>query len=171
MRGNRVDFELLGASENLFSDTTFARAVLGAKSIVRLSERTRVIARARVGWLEARRVDDVPVSTRFFAGGDASVRGFGLNELSPMNDEGELIGGSRLMVGSIEVDWLFKPNWSAALFVDAGVADRGSVGPVDWSVGIGSRWYSPLGPIRVDVALPQTGDDTFRLHISLGPDL
>jgi len=38
-------------------------------------------------------------------------------------------------------------------------------------VGFGARWYSPIGPIRVDLAFPQTGDNLFRLHISMGPDL
>ncbi len=82
-----------------------------------------------------------------------------------------MVGGNRLLTGSLEMDVLFRPNWSVAAFVDSGSAFDDK--PQFFTgVGLGIRWYSPLGPLRVDVAHPL--DDVghnLRLHISLGPDL
>jgi translocation and assembly module TamA len=112
---------------------------------------------------------DLPPSVRFFAGGDNSIRGYGYEELGPEKD-GEVVGGSKLVTGSVEVDYAFLPRWSVAAFVDTGSAydeePRFSTG-----AGLGIRWYSPLGPIRVDIAHPFDSDDEVRLHITLGPDL
>ncbi len=85
-----------------------------------------------------------------------------------------MVGGGQLVVGSLELDQLVRPGWSAAVFVDAGNAFDGfwkkslAVG-----VGAGIRWYSPLGPVRFDVAFPlqDSAPDTYRIHITLGPDL
>ena len=77
----------------------------------------------------------------------------------------------RLLVGSVELDVPVRSNWAVALFADAGSAYNDSP-EFSESVGIGLRWFSPLGPVRVDLAHPldDTGQ-TVRLHISLGPDI
>jgi translocation and assembly module TamA len=70
------------------------------------------------------------------------------------------------------MDWKVTQTWSVAVFSDAGnVGNANIFKDLPWSVGTGVRWYSPLGPIRVDVAFPQEGNDSWRLHISMGPDL
>jgi translocation and assembly module TamA len=171
-RGLKATLELAGASSSLLSDTNFLRAHLTGKTILPLGDRTRLLVRGELGYLPTQSFDKVPPSWRFYAGGDASVRGYGYQSLGPSDDEGNATGGSRLLTGSFEADRAVTERWSAAAFVDAGSLSRDDFrGAASWSFGVGARWYSPLGPIRLDLAFPQDGDDAFRIHISLGPDL
>jgi translocation and assembly module TamA len=114
----------------------------------------------------------LPPSVRFFAGGDNSVRGYDYKTLGPTDSTGAVIGGSELAVASLEYEHNVRPHWSVAMFVDSGNAfDRGAF-DAKTGAGIGARWQSPLGPIRVDVAHPFDDPNTnWRLHITLGPDL
>jgi translocation and assembly module TamA len=113
----------------------------------------------------------LPSSLRFFAGGDSSVRGYNLDVIGPQNDQDDVIGGRYLLVGSVEYERRILPAWSLATFVDVGDAFDDSP-ELKTGVGIGVRWQSPVGPVRVDVAsgLEDPGDSV-RLHVSIGPDL
>ena len=109
-----------------------------------------------------------------FAGGDRSVRGFDYHEIGEQNDNGLVIGGKYLAVASAEYEWYFRENWGAAVFVDAGDAFIDDFS-VNVGAGLGARWKSPLGPIRIDVGFPvhtdRELDSTWRLHVQLGPDI
>ena len=102
------------------------------------------------------------------------MRGYAYNSLGPTDAFGEVVGGQNLMVGSVELDQKIETDWSAAGFIDSGNAydSLDEFDPVT-SVGVGIRWFSPLGPIRFDVAAPLDKDapDNYRIHITLGPDL
>ena len=108
------------------------------------------------------------------AGGDFSVRGYDYQSLGPKDNDGLVIGGENLLTGSLELDQSVAEKWSVALFADAGNAfdDFDDIN-LKFGVGAGLRWYSPLGPIRLDLAIPLADDapDSFRIHITLGPDL
>ena len=82
--------------------------------------------------------------------------------------------GGLAAAGALELDQQIATNWSAAAFIDSGNA-YDSLDEFDpaTSVGAGIRWFSPLGPIRFDVAAPLDKDapDNYRVHITLGPDL
>jgi translocation and assembly module TamA len=111
---------------------------------------------------------------RFFAGGDTSVRGYAYKSLGPTDPFGNVVGGENLLVGSIELDQLIADNWALAAFIDSGNAyDELKEFDTATGVGVGIRWFSPLGPIRFDVAVPleQGAPDDYRIHITLGPDL
>ena len=83
-----------------------------------------------------------------------------------------MVGGDRLLVGSVEYEHRLRQKWSFATFYDAGNAFHEHEFHAVAGFGIGARWLSPLGPIRIDVARPLDGlDHGLRLHISLGPDL
>ena len=86
---------------------------------------------------------------------------------------GNVVGGADKLVGSIEFDQRVFDNWSVAAFVDTGNAfDSFKDLSLKTGVGAGIRWYSPLGPIRLDVGVPlDDAPDSFRIHITLGPDL
>ena len=110
----------------------------------------------------------LPSFYRFKAGGSLSVRGYGFEELSD-ND----IGSNNIVTASAEVEFRILERWSAAAFFDIGNAFN------DWDqpelrkgVGVGIRWYSIAGPIRVDVAkaLDVTGKP-WRLHFTIGTPL
>ncbi len=172
LKGRRINIDLRGASDSLGSDTSFLQLRINAKWLWSLNDKTRVMLRGRAGttWKDA--LADLPPSVRFFAGGDRSVRGYDFEALGPVDANGSVIGGSNVVEASFEIDRLIRPNWALAAFVDTGSAFGALDAEFSTGVGLGFRWYSPVGPIRVDFAHPL--DDVsrnFRLHVSLGPDL
>jgi len=132
----------------------------------------RILIRTQLGATAEREFEELPASVRFFAGGDNSVRGYSFEELGPVDADGNVIGGSSLATGSFEFEQPLRARWSMAFFVDSGNAFERSEMDAKTSVGLGGRWQSPLGPIRIDLALPLEDDhDDWRVHITLGPDL
>jgi translocation and assembly module TamA len=157
-------------------DVELVQSDLRAKWVTALPWEARVILRGRAGViLEDNAFDRVPLSLRFFSGGDNSVRGYDYESLGPRNAAGELIGGNRVFEASVEYEHPVTESWSVAAFVDTGNAFLGSDFELRTGAGIGARWFTPIGPIRLDVAWPVNTafgeDDGPRLHISLGPDL
>ncbi len=170
--GGRVSMELSGAAEGILSDISFTQIVLRGKYIQAFGESSRIITRASVGATEVSDFSKLPSSLRFFAGGDNSIRGFDYESLGPENDLDEVIGGRYLAVGSVEYEHMFVQNWGGAIFTDFGNALNSWSDPLEYSVGIGIRWRSPVGLIRVDVASGISDEDKpIGLHIVIGPDL
>jgi translocation and assembly module TamA len=170
--GAKLDLELRGTDEAIGSDTRFVQVVARGKWIRSPSQKSRLIFRADVGVTRERAFEALPPSVRFFAGGDNSVRGYAFQSLGPVNEDGQVIGGSNLLTTSFEYERRVKPSWSVALFADSGNAYREFEFDPKTSVGLGTRWLSPLGPIRLDIGFPLSPEDRgARLHISLGPDL
>jgi translocation and assembly module TamA len=170
--GGRLSLSLSGASESLLSDVSFGQVVVRGKYIRSLSENGRIITRAALGATEVSDFEQLPTSLRFFAGGDNSIRGFDYQSLGPEGDDGEVEGGRYLAVGSVEYEHMFLEKWGGAIFSDFGNAYNSFSDPIEYSVGIGVRWRSPVGLIRVDLAkaLSDT-DEPIGLHIVIGPDL
>src|SRR5688572_15961926 len=170
--GSKLAFEIRGAHDALVSDTTFVQATAVGKWIWSTQRGQRILVRGHAGATAEREFEELPASVRFFAGGDNSVRGYGFEELGPVDAEGNVIGGSSLATGSFEFEQPLRARWSLAFFVDSGNAYERSEMDAKTSVGLGGRWQSPLGPIRIDLALPLEDDhDDWRVHITLGPDL
>lgn len=171
-QGGRLSMELSGAAEGILSDISFSQIVLRGKYIQGIGDSSRIITRATVGATEVSDFSKLPSSLRFFAGGDNSIRGFDYQSLGPENDLDEVIGGRYLAVGSVEYEHMFVKNWGAAIFTDFGNAFNSWSDPIEYSVGVGIRWRSPVGLIRVDVASGISDEDKpFGLHIMIGPDL
>ncbi len=173
-RGNRFEFRVEAALEQLLSSTSYIQAHAKDKNIYGFGdENWRFLARAELGATLADDLLDLPASKRFFAGGDNSVRGFDLDELGPVDDHGQVVGGRFLAVGSLELERRIVGKWSAAVFIDAGNAfDPDYDSDIEYGAGFGVRWRSPVGPIRVDLASGLSADETkLRLHFVLGPDL
>jgi translocation and assembly module TamA len=172
--GRRLNLKLSATDEWLGSDTAFTQVETGGKLILPLGSNARLLTRVEAGWTIKDDFSDLPFSVRYFAGGDGSVRGYDYKALGPTDADGNVIGGANKLVGSLEFDARIFANWSAAVFVDSGNAfNTFSDMSLKTSVGAGIRWYSPLGPVRLDVGVPLDNDapDSFRIHISLGPDL
>ncbi len=170
--GYRVDLLGQGAAEQLASTVTFVQLRGNAKWISGLGA-GRLILRGEAGLTGNARVEQLPTSLRFFAGGDTSVRGFGFERLGPEDDQGNVIGGRHLLVGSVEYDHpIGEGNWGVAVFLDAGNAFNDFD---DYDLkeggGFGVRWRSPVGPIRLDLAHAPDSKDSFRIHFTMGPDL
>lgn len=171
-KGGRLSLELSGAAEGVLSDISFTQLVLRGKYIQGIGAKSRIITRGTVGATEVSDFSKLPSSLRFFAGGDNSIRGFNYESLGPKNDIDEVVGGRYLAVGSVEYEHMFVRNWGAAVFTDFGNAFNSWSDPIEYSVGVGVRWRSPVGLIRVDVASGISDEDKpFGLHIVIGPDL
>ncbi len=168
--GYRIDLTLRGAAQDLGSDTDVAQTIVGGQIIEGLTDTVRVILRSKAGYTWKQKFSDLPPTIRFFAGGATSIRGYAYQGVGPEQD-GNVVGGSRLLTGSVEFDYSFRPDWAAALFVDSGSAFDNDPHFVT-GVGAGIRWYSPVGPIRIDVAHPLDDPATqWRFYITIGPDL
>ena len=133
-----------------------------------------IAGRAKVGSIQGAKRSDIPIDRRFFAGGGGSVRGYGYQQLGPQNSMGEPIGGRSLLEISLEARLRFKRNLGAALFVDAGEAaseDLPQFEDLRAGIGLGFRYYTRFGPLRVDLATPldpRPQDDPLQLYISIG---
>lgn len=170
-QGYRLQTEFKGSSEDLFSDASFAQITLQGKYIHSLGTKNRLLLRGQVGATASSDFNEIPTTYRFFAGGDQNIRGFDYESISPGNDAGDLIGGKHQVIGSIEFEHQFAPQWAVAAFTDFGDAFTDEL-DFKHSVGAGIRWFSPIGPIRIDLGVPVNQEkNNFRLHITIGPDL
>jgi len=170
--GLRFDINLRGASKNLASDNDFFQLQGGIKAITPLGKRNRFIARGRLGSTWTEEFNQLPSSVRFFAGGAQSVRGYAYQSLGPLNDNGQVVGGQHLMVGSIELEHSFNSKWGVALFYDGGNAIDKFTDKLERGAGFGLRWQSPVGAVRIDLAFAVSRDgQPWRLHFNIGPDL
>jgi translocation and assembly module TamA len=170
-RGYRLEIDLHGGSELLGSDVSFGQLTLAGKHIASPWTKGRLIARWEVGTTWTDDFDDLPASERYFAGGDESIRGYDWRTQGPVNDAGEVIGGPYLAIGSLEVEHYFGSNWGLALFVDAGNAFDDQFDDPVVGAGIGLRWKTPIGAVRIDVAQAVSEGNTWRLHLQIGPEL
>jgi translocation and assembly module TamA len=171
-RGRRLGIELRGTSESLGSDTSFVQAIIGGRIVRSVWPGGRLLARATIGFTSKSEFDELPPSVRFFAGGDESVRGFGYETLGPKDELGNVIGGSNLLVASVEYEHRLRGNFYGAVFVDAGNAFDDVDVDAAVGAGLGLKWVSPVGPLRVYLAHPlNKSDRSVRLHIRLGADL
>jgi len=168
--GWRTRFSLRGAAESLGSDLSFLQLQGSGKYILPLLG-GRVLGRLEGGLSLMSNFEEMPSSFRFFAGGDNSVRGYDYEELGPMNDRDEVVGGRHLLTASLEYDYPVYKDYALAVFYDVGNAFDNSSFTLKRSFGVGLRWRSPLGPIRLDLAFPDTSEQAFRIHLSMGPDL
>lgn len=131
--------------------------------------------RSKVTSILSQELGEVPVNQRLFAGGGASVRGFEFQSISPVNNLGDRIGGRFLNENSAEFRLRMGESFGIVAFADTGVVEEEPYPTFDeqLNVGVGGgfRYYSPVGPIRFDIAFPldrRAGDSLFEFYISLG---
>jgi translocation and assembly module TamA len=159
--------ELRGSPSTLGSDSSFLQVRLQGERFFDLSQRWHLRLRAELGASRVADFSELPVSQRFFAGGDRSVRGFALNELSPTDEEGNKIGGENLATGTVEFTRDLPRNFGVAAFFDIGNAFNSFEDPrLEYSVGLGVRYSIAVASFGVDVAqaLSEPGKDP-RLHL------
>ena len=174
--GQSEAFQVYAGNEDLLSTIDFYKATVDFRYLRGFLERSTFIGALSLGWIESNDFTRLPVSQRFFAGGDRSIRGFGFREVGPRDAAGDVVGGRYLEAFGAEYQYRFLERWSGAVFVDAGRAFNSYTdSPYSVGAGVGVRWQSPVGPFRLDFATPvddPSGDaDSFRVHLSLGPEL
>jgi translocation and assembly module TamA len=135
-----------------------------------------VASRGRYGQIIGEDRVNVPATERFYAGGGGSVRGYPYQSLAPLGPFNEPVGGRSVVELSVELRTRFTERLGAAVFLDGGrsyeeeTPDFGQ--SLFWGAGVGFRYYTVIGPIRLDLAFPlrnrESVDDSFQIYISIG---
>lgn len=169
-KGYFVSTEVRGTSDALVSDISLTQILGDVNWIHPLPWQTFLRLRGTGAiTLQDNEFDQIPASLRFFAGGDRSVRGYAYQSLGPEDDTGDVIGGKHLLVGSIELEKRFLQSWGGAVFFDAGNAfDSFNDYELKKAAGVGLRYFTPVGPARIDLAKALDDNKGFRVHIGLG---
>lgn len=132
----------------------------------------QLVGRLDLGYLWTDNFEKVPYSLRYFAGGDQSVRGYNYESLSPISSGGYLTGGQALAVGSIEYNREIREGLRVAAFADAGNAyDKNFKNDTKIGLGVGVRYASPIGTVRVDIAkgvADKHNSTPIKLHFLIG---
>jgi translocation and assembly module TamA len=177
--------ELRGSHSALGSDSDFLQIRVQGERVFDFAPKWHVLLRGDLGATAVSQTSSLAPSQRFFAGGDHSVRGFAVNDLSPVelvvNDDGttkyEKVGGKHLFAGSVELVRDLPRNFAMAVFADAGNAFDNFGDPLMYSVGVGVRFRLPVVSVGIDVAQALTtpaGSSERpgpRLHLNFSPKL
>lgn len=166
-----------GQGDDAEASATFAQGHVRASWFRGLGPSDRLIVRGELGHTFTDTLNELPPSLRFYAGGDRSIRGYNYREVGPrvLDDDGDVafaLGAKNVVTASVEYERYFGGSpWGGAVFVDTGDAFDGGSPDLHTGVGIGARWKSPVGPIRVDIARGLDDPDSpFTLHLNIGAD-
>jgi translocation and assembly module TamA len=156
---------------------TYVRAQFDASAYHPVSDNVVVAGRVRLGTISGAALFDLAPSRRFYSGGGGSVRGYGYQQLGPKDQDGDPIGGRGIAEFGLETRIRLKQlggNFGIVPFFDGGsLTSKAFPDFRNWryAAGIGARYYSSFGPIRVDFGVPlnrQKGDGPFAVTVSLG---
>ncbi len=159
--GRQATFTILQASGSTYIN-------LGAPG------RSIVALRGLIGSVQGAGTFDLPPDERFYAGGGGTVRGYRYQSIGPRFASNRPTGGTSITAATVEFRQRFGESFGAAVFVDAGQVSNSSSGfgsGLRAGAGVGGRYYTPIGPVRLDVAVPlnkRNGDDSFELYIGIG---
>ena len=169
----KITFDV--GNKAVLSETSFMKVQASSAWIRTYADNHRIIARAEIGYLHTKNIEKIPPALRFFAGGDRSVRGYGYKKIAPRDAQNRLVGGSRLLAGSLEYQYQFYSNWWGATFADSGLAANDfTTKALRYGAGIGVRWASPIGAIKFDIATPIRDKDNsknIQFYIGLGTEI
>ena len=178
--GFRQTYNIEGGHLNAGSDNSFFRMHGQWHYITTLKANHRIVTRAELGATYVDRDAELAPSLRFYAGGDQSIRGFSYQSIGstiPSSSNSQqavpvVVGGTRLMVASIEYQYYLNNKWRLAFFSDGGsVGNKGEFKPV-YSLGSGLHYLSPVGAIKIDFAYGvDDKEKNWRIHINLGAEL
>jgi translocation and assembly module TamA len=156
---------------------------VGASTYYSLDDSDRIILAGRIGLgsVAGASLAEIPATHRFYAGGGSSVRGYRYRSLSPLGPTGEVIGGRSLIEASFETRFKVTDTIGIVPFFDIGGAYDTSVpnfsslqdfrDELHYAAGVGFRYYTAIGPIRLDAAFPlnkREGDRSFAIYVGIG---
>lgn len=153
--------------------TPYVRARLDASGYYPVSDDIVIAGRVRVGTIQGAARSEIAPSRRFYSGGGGSVRGYGYQELGPQAPDGKPVGGRSLNEASAEARYRFG-NFGVVGFVDVGQSYESTMPKLSdlrYGVGVGGRYYTNFGPVRLDVATPlgrRKGEPRVAVYVSIG---
>lgn len=155
------------------SFTPYARGLIDGSAYYPVMDNLVIAGRIRIGSIMGAEREKLAPSRRFYAGGGGSVRGFGYQQLGPKDPNNDPIGGRSLNEAAVEARYRFG-SFGIVGFVDAGQVYRSSTpdfSDMRYGVGLGGRFYTNFGPMRLDVATPlqrEPGESRVSVYISIG---
>jgi translocation and assembly module TamA len=163
----------------LFAETDYfvrSEAIASAYYAIDDEDRYVLAARGRVGTIWGAGRQELPASVRFYSGGGGSVRGYGFQELGPLDEDNDPLGGRSVIEFGGEMRMRITETIGVVPFVEGGnvyVDMLPEIYQFDfrYAAGLGLRYYTAIGPLRLDVAVPldrRETDDPFQFYISLG---
>jgi translocation and assembly module TamA len=170
-RGFRYALDLHGTHQLLGSDTALVQILAEGSYLVPLPWRLSLHTRAKGGTtLLNDPLRDIPVSLRFFTGGDQSVRGYSYQSLGPRDATGKVVGGTQLLTGSIELERALFKDWGVSLFYDAGNAFNSfSSVTLFQGAGVGLHYYTSVGGLNLSIARPiGVENPAIHIHFTVG---
>jgi translocation and assembly module TamA len=170
--GDKQTLSIEVADEALLSEASLLRLQAKTAWIRSLGQNHRGIVKVDLSANITEDVANLPPSIRFFAGGDNNLRGYAYESISPTDEAGNLTGAKYMATSSLEYQYRVYGDWWLAAFMDAGDAFNDEF-VLKRGTGLGLRWASPVGPIRLDFAfgLEAEEGDQFQFHFGLGPEL
>jgi translocation and assembly module TamA len=140
------------------------------------SPRLVLAARASAGSILGQALQAIPADERFYAGGGGSIRGYAFQSVGPVSSSGSPIGGRSLLETSLELRGRLSERTGFVLFADGGGSFSSRVPLKEehfrWAVGVGIRYFTPVGPLRADIGLPlerrEGIDDSYQFYVSIG---
>ncbi|MBC7952764.1 MAG: outer membrane protein assembly factor [Rhodospirillaceae bacterium] len=177
-KGNRLRAQMRPFVEALGGTVGFTRFELYDSHYIMLLDKPRIILAGwgRFGTITGTGLDDVPADKRFYVGGGGSVRAFGFQRAGPVDNDNDPTGGLSALAFGGEVRVKVTDTIGLVPFVEAGNAYETRLPrPMEtlrWGAGLGVRYFTPIGPVRADVAVPinpRPGmDDSYQIYLSLG---
>lgn len=177
-KGQRATLSFTPNIGILDTETAFYTTRLYDAVYLPLAEEKKLILAGwlRLGTIIGEETRDIPANRRLYGGGPGSVRGYSLNSIGPLDSQNDPIGGRSLTEFGAEIRWRAFESVGLVAFVEAGGVYDGSVPDfgedLQWGGGVGARYLTAIGPIRLDIAMPLNGrngvDDSFQILISLG---
>lgn len=170
--GWQVQLEALGAFKGLVSEVSFLQSNLNWRYLHSFSPKQRLIIKGNNGALWTESFHRLPPRFRYFAGGDRSVRGYDFERLGTRDANGTNIGGRYKLSGTAEYEYYLRDDLALAAFVDGGDAFK-SKPKIKVGAGVGVHYYSPVGPIRLDLGhgFDRQLGDKIRMHLTIGAEL
>ncbi len=178
LEGTRLLVQATPYYDTLGNTDPFAVFELSGFAYYGLGEQKRFVPalRVRLGTIQGPETDELPANKRFYAGGGGSVRGYAFQLAGPLDASGRPLGGSSVIESSLELRWRVTDSFGFVPFVDGGTVYREASPDFSdeffWSAGLGLRYFTIAGPIRLDVAFPlnrRSGiDDPYQFYVSLG---
>lgn len=175
--GGRTRIRFTPYLESLGSTISFYSMTARHSRYVALDKNRDMVLAGRValGSIIGASTTNVPADKRLYAGGSGSVRGYGLQKIGPLDAADEAVGGRALFEVGAELRWRVYGDFGIVPFIDGGqVYDDETPDfsqELQWAAGLGFRYYTPIGPIRADIAFPlnaRSSDDWFQVYFSLG---
>jgi translocation and assembly module TamA len=155
------------------SNSQYLRGLIEGSAYYPVQDNLVIAGRVRFGTIVNASRDEIAPSRRLYAGGGGSVRGFGYQQLGPKDVNNDPIGGRSLAEFALEARYRFG-NFGIVPFIDAGQVYDSTLpqfSDIRFGAGIGGRFYTNFGPVRVDVATPlgrRPGEAKVALYISIG---